>query len=238
MSTTPTPTIAALGGGGFSMEPENLALDRHLLSLTGEPRPSVLFVPTASGDSDNYVQRFFTAYSTLPCRPSWLPLFRRGGTPVDAAIRAADLVLVGGGNTANMLAIWKAHGVDRALRAAWERGTVLAGVSAGAICWFEQGSTDSFGPGLAGLECLGFLPGSFTPHYDGEAARRPRLHEMIGRGELASGWAADDGCAVVFSGREQVDVVLSRDAARGFRVERTPDGVVETPLVGRRLGDR
>ena len=113
-------TLAALGGGSFSMEPENLALDRWLLSLTGKDRPHVLFVPTASGDSDNYVQRFFTAYTSLECQPAWLPLFRRTGDDIRPAIEEADLVFVGGGNTANMLAIWRAHGVDVALREAWE----------------------------------------------------------------------------------------------------------------------
>jgi peptidase E len=96
-----------------------------------------------------------------------------------------------------MLAIWRTHGVDIAFRQAWESGTVMAGVSAGAICWFEQGSTDSFGPGLAAMDCLGWLPGSFCPHYDGEAWRRPRLHQMVAAGDLTPGLAADDGCAVL-----------------------------------------
>ncbi len=140
------------------MEPNNLALDRWLLSLTDKDRPRVLFVPTASGDSDNYVQRFFTAYTSLDCQPAWLPLFRRTGDDVRAAVGEADLIFVGGGNTANMLAIWRTHGVDVALREAWEADTVMAGLSAGAICWFEQGGTDSFGLGLAAMDCLGELP--------------------------------------------------------------------------------
>ncbi len=217
------------------MEPDHLALDRFLLGLTGVETPRVLFLPTASADSSDYVQRFFTAYTTLPCRPSWMPLFRRDGSSVEEHIEAADLVFVGGGNTANMLAIWRVHGVDRALRAAWERGTVLAGVSAGAICWFEQGSTDSFGPGLAALDCLGFLPESFTPHYDGEAARRPRLHAMIDGGELGPGWAADDGCAVVFEGTTKVDVVTSRPTATAYRVDDGVSGAVERRLDARRV---
>ena len=190
-------------------------------------------MPTASADSADYVARFFTAYSTLPCRPSWLPLFRRDGQSPADRILGADLVVVGGGNTANMLAIWKVHGVDVALRAAWERGVVLSGVSAGAICWFEQGSTDSFGPEMAAMSCLGLLPGSFCPHYDGEAARRPRLHQMIEAGEVGAGYAADDGCAFVFEDRDLVDVVTSRPAARGFRVER---GGVENAIEPRDLG--
>ena len=218
------------------MEPENLALDRWLLSLTGKERPRVLFVPTASGDSDNYVQRFFTAYTSLECQPAWLPLFRRTGEGVQAAIEDADLVFVGGGNTANMLAIWRTHGVDIALRQAWESGTVMAGVSAGAICWFEQGSTDSFGPGLAAIDCLGWLPGSFCPHYDGEAVRRPRLHQMVAAGDLTPGLAADDGCAVLYRGTQRAEVVASRDDAAAYELTLLGDEVSERKLEARRLG--
>jgi dipeptidase E len=229
-------TLAALGGGGFSMEPDNLALDRWLLSLTGKERPRVLLVPTASGDSDSYVQRFFTAYTSLECQPAWLPLFRRTGEGVQAAIEEADLVFVGGGNTANMLAIWRTHGVDIALRQAWESGTVVAGLSAGAICWFEQGSTDSFGPGLAPMDCLGWLPGSFCPHYDGEAVRRPRLHQMVAAGDLTPGLAADDGCAVLYRGTQRAEVVASRDGAAAYEVTLLGDEVSERKLEARRLG--
>jgi len=228
-------TLAALGGGGFSMEPENLALDRWLLSLTGKERPRVLFVPTASGDSDNYVQRFFTAYTSLECQPAWLPLFRRTGEGVQAAIEEADLVFVGGGNTANMLAIWRTHGVDIALRQAWESGTVVAGLSAGAICWFEQGSTDSFGPGLGAMDCLGWLPGSFCPHYDGETVRRPRLHQMVVAGDLTPGLAADDGCAVLYRGTQRAEVVSSRDQAAAYEVTLLGDEASERKLEARRL---
>ncbi|MEE2829152.1 MAG: peptidase E [Myxococcota bacterium] len=228
-------TLAALGGGGFSMEPENLALDRWLLSLTGKKHPQVLFLPTASGDSDNYVQRFFTVYTTLECRPAWLPLFRRTGDDVRATIADADLVFVGGGNTANMLAIWRTHGVDLALREAWENGTVMAGLSAGAICWFEQGSTDSFGPGLAPMDCLGWLPGSFCPHYDGEAARRPRFHGMVAGGVLAPGIAADDGCAVLYRGTQRVEVVTSRKDAAAYEVTLLGGDATERRLEARQL---
>jgi peptidase E len=235
MTDSGRPTIAALGGGGFSGRPSDLAIDRHLISLTGKPKPRVLFVPTASGDSPDLVARFFTAYSTLPCVPSWLPLFRRDGSDVADTLRAADLVLVGGGNTANMLAVWRVHGVDTAMRTAWKSGTVLSGVSAGAICWFDAGSTDSFGPDLGPLRGLGFLPGGFCPHYDAEAARRPRLHAMVAAGDMPETWAADEGCAFVFEGSERVDVVTSGRPAGGYLVRRTPGGAEEEPLVTRSL---
>ena len=234
--TVRTPTIAALGGGGFSMEPEDDTLDRWLLGLTAVPNPRVVFLPTASGDSDNYVARFFTAFTRLPCRPEVLPLFRRTGRDLAESILRADLVFVGGGNTANMLAIWATHGVDSILRDAWERGIVLAGISAGAICWFEQGNTDSFGPSYAPMECLGFLPGSFCPHYDGEAERRPTYQRMVVEGEVQPGVAADDGCAVLYRGLEIADVVASRPGPCAWSVLTGEGGTLsETPLDARVL---
>ena len=136
-----------------------------------------------------------------------------------------------------MLAIWRVHGVDRALGRAWESGVVLTGISAGSLCWFETGSTDSFG-GLAPLSRgLGFLAGSHAPHYDGEATRRPHYHRLVADGTLPAGYAADDGAALVFHGTELAEVVASRPNARGYRVERSPTGAaVETELPTRHLG--
>ena len=234
--TVRTPTIAALGGGGFSMEPDNDAMDRWLLGLTAVPNPRVVFLPTASGDSDTYVAKFFTAFTKLPCRPSVLPLFRRSAVALAPQILSADLVFVGGGNTANMLAIWRAHHLVPILRDAWERGIVLSGISAGAICWFEQGSTDSFGPGMNPLACLGFLPGSFCPHYDGEAERRPTYQRMVAEGELSPGVAADDGCAVLYRGTRLAEVVASKAGATAWQVATGAGGTLsESPIEARVL---
>jgi len=149
---------------------------------------------------------------------------------------AQDVIYVGGGNTANMVAIWRLHGVDVILREAWERGVVLAGLSAGGLCWFEQGSTDSFGPGLAALDgLLGFLPGAFCPHYDGEAMRRPRLHELIASGSLGPTYACDDGAAVVFHGTKLHEAIAEREGATAYRVERLGGTVRETALPTRLL---
>jgi dipeptidase E len=141
-----------------------------------------------------------------------------------------DVVFVPGGNTANMLAIWRVHGFDAILREAWASGVVLAGWSAGAICWFEAGVTDSFGPQLAGMECLGFLPGSACPHYDGEELRRPRYAELLREG-FPPGVAIDDGVAARFEATELVEVVTARDGATAYRV--TAGG--EEPLEARLL---
>jgi dipeptidase E len=224
--------IVAMGGGGFS--DGDPLLDDFVLGLTGRERPRVCFVGTASGDSDSYTVRFYRAFRDR-AEPSDLPLFATPRPDLRSILAGQDVIYVGGGNTANMLAVWRVHGLEELLREAWAAGTVLAGISAGAICWFEAGVTDSFGP-LAPLEgCLGLLAGSFCPHYDGEADRRPAFQRLVADG-LPSGFAADDGVALHFTGTELSEAVASRAGGRAFRVERGENGVVETPLAVRLLG--
>ena len=227
--------VVAMGGGGFSQEPDNPLLDDFVLGLTGAERPRICFLPTPSGDDRGYVANFYDAFVER-ARPSWLPLFNRRDADLRAHLFAQDVIYVGGGNTANMLAIWRVHGVDAILREAWERGIVLAGLSAGAICWFSHGVTDSFGLDLGPLEGgLGLVEGSFCPHYDGEALRRPRYHDLV-RDGLPAGWAADDGAAVHFQGAEPAEAVASRRHARAYRVELVDGSVVERELPTRYLG--
>jgi len=234
-------TVVAMGGGGFSMEPDNQLLDDHVLGLArsarGRERPRVCFLATASGDSPGYIANFYAAFARR-AEASHLALFMRTEDDIENFLLDQDLIYVGGGNTENMLAIWRVHGVDRALRRAWEEGIVLTGLSAGSLCWFETGTTDSFGTGLAALSRgLGFIPGSHSPHYDGEATRRPRYHQLVAEGALPAGYAADDGAALVFDGPDLVEVVTSRPDARAYRVERAPDGAArESVLPTRYLG--
>lgn len=230
----PQRQIIAMGGGGFWMEPDNPLLDRYIIESASKPNPTVCFLPTACGDADARIVQFYTAFNALPCRPTHLSLFRR---PADlaAVIEASDVIYVGGGNTRFMLAIWKACGLDRLLREAWERGTLLCGLSAGAICWFEQGLTDSDGP-LAPLDCLGFLPGSCSPHYDGEAERRPCFHRYISEGSLAPGIALDDSAAAHFIDDKLHQVVTSRPDARAFTVRCGEGTIQEEPLPVRFFG--
>ena len=232
-------TIVAMGGGGFSMDPDTL-LDDYILGLArearGRGRPRACFVGTASGDADAYIAKFYAALARR-AEATHLALFVRTEPDIDAFLLDQDVIYVGGGNTSNMLAIWRVHGVDRALRRAWESGVVMTGLSAGSICWFEGGTTDSFGPLTPLTDGLGFLPGSHSPHYDGEAARRPTYHDLVTRGLLPDGYAADDGAGLVFRGTDLVEVVSSRPEARAYRVERGPDGqAVETELATRYLG--
>ena len=221
--------ILAIGGGGFMTERDSL-LDSFMLSLSDASRPRVCFVPTPSGDSDRGIAAFFEAFSARDCVPSCVRLFGMPERPAEH-LAAQDVIYVSGGNTANALALWRLHGIDLALCAAWERGAVLGGVSAGANCWFESCVTDSFGPGLEPLQDgLGLLAGSFCPHYDGEELRRPVYRALV-EGGFPSGYAADDGAAFHFVGTEVREVVSSREGACGYRVE--PGS--ETPIPGRAL---
>ncbi len=178
--------IIALGGGGFSMEPENPLLDRYILNASKLEKPRVCFVPTASGDSAGYVERFYASFNKLECEPSHLTLFNPHTWTEDLEpfLAQQDVLYFGGGNTKNALALWREWNLELLLRAAYERGAILAGLSAGAICWFEQGSTDSIGRELGVLPCLGWLKGSMTPHYDGEAERPPSYINSCSRGRF------------------------------------------------------
>lgn len=231
----PMRQIVAMGGGGFGMEPRNLRLDRYVFSLARSKRPRVCFVPTASGDSRDYVRRFHAAMQKHDCRPSDLALFRRDTGDPRSLLLAQDVIYVGGGNTANMLAVWRLHGVDQAMREAWRRGVVLCGLSAGMICWFERSLTDSFGPLRELNDGLSLLPGSACPHYDGEARRRPVFHRLIRTGVLSAGVAADDGAALHFVGRKLYACVASRPTARAYRVRVQHGRVTEEALPTRFL---
>ena len=220
-----------MGGGGFTMEPVGGALDELVLGLTPRPVPRICFLPTASGDPNEQIARFHAAFADRPCEPTHLSLFRLGQHPVDLRthLLEQDLIYVGGGSMRNMLAIWRAHGLDEILREAWEHGTVLAGLSAGAMCWFEGGITKSTGPPepIAGL---GLLPGSLTVHADGEPERLPSWLEAVRSGALPGGWAADDGVGLLFREGALERVVSSRPVATALRVD-----AVEGELVRRRI---
>jgi len=209
--------IVAIGGGGVSQDPANPLLLDYLMGLTARPQPRVCLFGTATGDRESGLLLAYAAFSRRGCQVSHVNLFPRTIEDLRAHLLAQDVIYVGGGNTANMLAVWRVHGLDAILREAWEAGIPLAGVSAGAICWFESGTTDSFGLTLQPLhDGLGFLPGSCCPHY--------------------GGIAIDDGCAARFSGTDLAEIVTSRPEARAYRVARAGKGVSETPLEARFLG--
>jgi peptidase E/GNAT superfamily N-acetyltransferase len=208
--------IIALGGGGFSMEPLNPLLDLYILKQSGKENPKVCFIGTASGDAQGYIDRFYTAFKKLDCTPSHLSLFRGHTAEFEKFILDQDVLYVGGGNTRNLLTLWKDWGLDIAIRKAYESGTVLAGISAGSICWFEQGVTDSVPNRLSSLKCLGWLKGSNCPHYDGEAVRRPSYHQLLKSGEILPGLATEDGVAAHFINEELKVFVSSHPEKKAY----------------------
>jgi peptidase E len=223
-----------MGGGGWMMQ--DPVLDRFVVSLTDARRPRICFVPTASGDHPAS-GGFHEAFPASGFDASILWLFDRTVADVGSFLGEQDVVYVGGGNTVSMLAVWRAHGVDRALRAAYDGGVVMAGMSAGANCWFEACTTDSFQLGRADplLDGLGFVPGSFTPHYGSEPARRPAVRRFVASGALPAGLACDDNAAVHLVDGALREAVVSRPGARAFRVEPDDGRTREEPLAVRGL---
>jgi dipeptidase E len=240
MTTGRPPQIVAFGGGGFSMEAGNPLLDDYVLSLAERDRPRVCFLPTASGDADHYVVRFYRTFAAR-CEASHVTLFRRerGGGAVEGDIEQhllrQDVIYVGGGSVVSLLGAWRAHGLDRILRNAWRRGVVLCGLSAGSLCWFADAVTAFHGAPTV-VRGLGLLPHSNCVHYDGEPARREEYRRFVGDG-VRPGFAVDDGAALHFVGRALERVVSSRPRARAFRVEPIDGEVVEQPLAVSYLGD-
>jgi peptidase E len=224
--------IIALGGGGFSME-NGLALDRYIIAQSASLRPYVCFLHQASGESLDYLARFYAAYTMLPGQPSHLSLFKPHTADLEGFLLEQDIVFVGGGNSKSMLALWREWGVDRILRQALENGVVLAGISAGALCWFEWGTTDSIPGALSPIRALGFLEGAFSPHYDGESQRRPRTRHLVQTGAIPAAYGFDDGCAGHWIDGRLHAVVSSRPHARAYRIVQGETEAVETPIEAR-----
>lgn len=235
--------IVAIGGGGFLMEDEPSALDDYVVSMANAKRPRICFVPTASGDSHEHIDKFYAAFARFPAELSHLAFFRKpvkGAIALDRfehALAEQHVIYVGGGSTRSMLAVWREWGLTGALRAAVKRGVVLAGVSAGAICWFEWGASDSATPGTrsAPLRCLGFLRGSCSPHWGAEPHRRRDFHALVRAGALPAGYGICDGAALLFDEGRLVEAVGADPHAQAFRVELSGDRLRETAIAVRRV---
>jgi peptidase E len=238
------PNRILAGSGGFVttdrwgvMRPGGIAL--RALQLSGAVRPRVCLVMTASGDDSGYLTTSYSALSGVGCDVDHLALFSQPNRAPAEILGSADVVWVGGGSVANLLALWRLHGVDVAMADAWERGAILAGVSAGSICWHVGGPTDSFGPSLQAVtNGLGLLPYGNGVHYDSEEQRRPLLHQLVADDVLPMSFATDDGVGILYEGTDAVEVIadLEQDSsgAAAYRVERSGDSVLETRLpVGR-----
>ncbi len=218
-----------IAGGGF-----NRPFLRYMAELTGKPRPRICFLPTASADHADVIVNFYRQCAELDVEPHVQRVFIESLTQTrdwDDVLLSMDAIVASGGNTLNQQAIWKAQGVDVVLRTAWERGIVLGGSSAGSLCWFEEGTTDSRPKALSIVQCLGFLPGSHSPHYDGEPGRRPLYHQLIGSGALKPGYACDNDAGICFDGTDVKRIVATRADARVYFVSREDGAVVERELV-------
>ena len=220
--------VLAMGGGGFTMKPENLKLDQYLLSMTNNKNPKVCFIPTATGDDESYTRRFYSVYKKLDCETSHLSLFSPPEGDLRAFVLDKDIFYVGGGNTRNLLVLWKEWGLDKYLYEAWCNGSIMAGLSAGSICWFEQGLTDSVTGKLLPLECLGFVGGSNCPHFDTEEGRRPSYHEAILDGSMIDGIACDDGVAAHFIDGKLERCVSSLATAKAYHLKNVNGNINES----------
>ena len=222
--------VIAMGGGGFSMEPENPLLDQYVVKQARQTKPSVCFLPHATDDAIRYTFKFFKAFTQLDVNPTHLSLFGSEIVDLESFLIEQDIIYVGGGNTKSMMALWREWELDKFLRNAYENGTVLAGVSAGANCWFDQCSTDSLPGQFTVLPCLGIIRGSFCPHYDGETERRPSLHQLLSEDKITSGYAADDGAAVHFIDGEFACAVSSRPHAKVYKVANVDGQIIEEEI--------
>lgn len=230
--------IIAMGGGGFTMEPGNPLFDDYILEKSETPNPRICLLPTASGDHEEYIQGFYDLFLNRACVPTHLPLHRPGIRPADVAeeLMRQEIIYVSGGHTEMMIRIWKKYGVDRVLREAWEAGILLAGVSSGGVCWFEEGVTDSNPEGLDREECLGFLPGSFCAHYE-NPGRRPTFHRLINEKQLSEGVGVENFAALFYKGDTLAEIQTSRRGAAAYKVTRQHGGVSESALESFYLGD-
>jgi len=228
--------IIAMGGGGFTMETINTLLDDYVLRSSNREKPKICFLPTASGDNPEYIGMFYNSFLTRHCQPSHLELSNPPSSDMESFLLEQDIIYVGGGHTSRMLSMWKTYGVDKILKKAWDMGILIAGVSSGSACWFEEAVTDSVPGSLTPEKCLGFLKGSHCAHYD-NPERRPAFHKYIRTGAIRSGIGVDNFAALHFFGIDLKRVVCSQPHATAYYVRKTDDRTEEKKLYSYYLGD-
>jgi dipeptidase E len=222
-----------IAGGGYGT-----AFIRYMAELTGKRRPKLLYLPTASADSPSGIITWFRNCAPLDVEPSVQESFiasTRQSRSWEEVFLSVDGIVVSGGNTLNQQAIWKAQGIDVILKEAWDRGIVLGGASAGSLCWFDEGTTDSRPKELTIVKCLGFLKGSHSPHYDAEPGRRPLYQKLIGSGQMKPGYACDNDAGIYFEDNEVKRVVSTRANAKVYYVSVVDGKVVERVLEPERI---
>ena len=223
--------IIAIGGGGFGRNPNQPVIEKYIIEQSVAEKPNVCFIPTASAEDTAYIVNFYAAFSRLHCSPIHINFFQR--TPrLDSIINKQDIIYVGGGNTKSMLAVWQEWKLDKLLLKAYNRGAILCGVSAGAICWFEQGITDSWASNLNIMECLGFLKGCFCPHYNGESDRQPSVEKFVMDEKIDSCYALDDGAALHYKNDKLHSAVTFYKGANAFRVTKDGENIHHETIKG------
>ena len=222
--------VIAIGGGGFGRTQKSHLIEQYILDQSSQEKPNICFIPTATGDLDPYVVNFYTVFSKLNCNPSHISFFKRT-IDLEEHILNQDVIFVGGGNTKSMLAVWKDWGLDSILKKAYDQGAVMSGVSAGAICWFEYGITDSWQDELKIINCLGFVSGSCCPHYDEEPERKPSLNKFLNDGAIEDCYAIDGGCALhIKDGVDYKAIVFSQNK-NAYLVNQHDEEILESPYL-------
>jgi len=221
--------IIAIGGGGFGRNPNKPTIEEYIVNQSNATKPNILFIPTASAEDKAYTVNFYKSFGQLNTSLSVLNFFQR--TPrLDSLINKQDIIYVGGGNTKSMIAVWKEWKLDKLLEKAYLNGTILCGVSAGAICWFNRGITDSWASNLNIMDCLSFVPGTCCPHYNSEADRRPIVHNLIKNKKMNDCYAVEDGSAVHFKDEKLNSAVGFYKNAHSYIVKNTSKGIVEEKI--------
>ena len=221
-----TRNIIAIGGGGFGGSPGQGIIEEYILNQTRKKRPKICFIPTATGDNEAYKVNFYSTFSKLNCEPTHLDFFKR--TPdLKKLILNQDVIFVGGGNTKSMLAVWKEWKLDKILKEAYRNGKVMSGVSAGAICWFQNGITDSWASELKIMPCLNFVRGTCCPHYDEEPERKPFVKNLLDRKKVKKIYAVDGGVALHIKNEEDFKSVVFRKTKSSYAVSLERKNLIE-----------
>jgi aminopeptidase N len=227
--------VIAIGGGGFGRTQASNLIEQYILDQASNKRsPSICFIPTATGDLDPYVVNFYSVFSRLDCKPSHISFFKRT-IDLEEHIAKQDIIFVGGGNTKSMLAVWKEWNLDKILKIAYERGTVMSGVSAGAICWFDQGLTDSWADELKIMPCMNFISGNCAPHYDEEPERRPATKKLLEKNVITSMYGIEGGAALHFIDETPAYTVRFAKNKNAYNVTLQDSEVSENPFDIREL---
>ena len=227
--------VIAIGGGGFGRTQASNLIEQYILDQASNKRsPSICFIPTATGDLDPYVVNFYSVFSRLDCKPSHISFFKRT-IDLEEHIAKQDIIFVGGGNTKSMLAVWKEWNLDKILKIAYERGTVMSGVSAGAICWFDQGLTDSWADELKIMPCMNFISGNCAPHYDEEPERRPATKKLLEKNVITSMYGIEGGAALHFIDETPAYTVRFAKNKNAYNVTLQDSKVLENPFDIREL---